>query len=103
MEQLSQSEKQLFQKGFPGNAKERGRLLEGIRQQKIQLTEELINMLEGYNLDYIIPREITLPFSGSRIQLPKYPTGQDISIGGAITTSPSQTFSGSLNELLFRD
>ena len=100
MEQLSQAEKQLFQKGFPGTAKERGRNLEDIRRQKIQLTEELINMLEGYNLDYIIPREITLPFSGSRYQLPKYPKGQGISIGGAITTSPSQTFSGSLNELL---
>ena len=76
-------------------------MLEDIRRQKIQLTEELIGMLEGYNLDYIIPRELTLPFSGSRIQLPKYPRGQDISVGGPVVTSPSQTFSGSLNELLF--
>ena len=56
-------------------------MLEQIRQQKIELADELISMLEGYNLDYIIPRYITLPFGGQQVMMPKYPRGQDISLG----------------------
>ena len=64
-------------------------MLEDIRKQKIELTDELIGMLEGYNLDYIIPRNVTLPLTGSQVTLPKIPRGQDITIGGNTTiTNP---------------
>ena len=83
LEMLSQAEKNVFSKNFPGNtdSKSRGKMLEQIRQQKIELADELISMLEGYNLDYIIPRYITLPFGGQQVMMPKYPRGQDISLG----------------------
>ena len=86
---------------FEGNSQLRGEMLEDIRKQKIELTDELISMLEGYNLDYIIPRNVTLPITGSQVTMPKKRRGQNISIGGNTTiTTPSQPFGNSLSEML---
>ena len=57
-------------------------------------------MLEGYNLDYIIPRHITLPFSGQQIQLPKIPRGQDISMGNTTISNKPSVINQSIKELL---
>ena len=57
-------------------------------------------MLEAYNLDYIIPRTVTLPFSGSQLQLPKRPQGQNINIGSTNITTSSQAFGNSITEML---
>ena len=102
LEFLAQAEKNAFSRTFPGNntAKDRGRVLLEIRQQKVQLADELISMLEGYNLDYIIPRHITLPFSGQQIQLPKIPRGQDISMGNTTISNKPSVINQSIKELL---
>jgi len=101
LEEISKAEKLVFSKQFEGNSQLRGEMLEDIRKQKIELTDELIGMLEGYNLDYIIPRNVTLPLTGSQVTLPKIPRGQDITIGGNTTiTNPSQPFGNSLSEML---
>jgi len=100
LEFLAQAEKNAFSRTFPGNntAKDRGRVLEEIRQQKVKLADELISMLEGYNLDYIIPRNVTLPFTGKQVQLPKIPRGQNISMT-TISGKPS-VINQSIKELL---
>ena len=102
LEMLAQAEKNVFSKVFPGNtdAKSRGEMLQQIRQQKVELADELINMLEGYNLDYIVPRYVTLPFAGQQVMMPKYPRGQDISIGGATISDTPAMMNKSIRELL---
>ena len=100
LQEISKAEKLVFSKTFEGSAKFRGEQLEEIRKQKIKLTDELIGMLEGYNLDYIIPRTVTLPFSGSQIQLPKKARGQSINIGSANITNSSKAFGNSITEML---
>ena len=104
LEQLSQAEKLAFSRAFPGNdtAKARGEMLQDIRKQKIIVTEELIETLEAYNLDYIIPRKFTTPFTGSQIQLPKVPRGQNISLTGNTTINKSSSgFKRSISEALY--
>ena len=104
LEQLSQAEKLTFSRTFPGNdtAKARGELLQDIRKQKIILTEELIETLEAYNLDYIIPRNFTTPITGRQIQLPKVPRGQNISLTGNTTINKSSSgFKRSISEALY--
>jgi hypothetical protein len=100
LQEIAKAEKLVFSKTFEGDSKFRGEQLEEIRKQKIKLTDELIGMLEAYNLDYIIPRTVTLPFSGSQLQLPKRPQGQNISIGSTNITSSSQAFGNSITEML---
>ena len=102
LEFLAQAEKNAFSRTFPGNdtAKNRGRVLLEIRQQKVKLADELISMLEGYNLDYIIPRHITLPISGKQWQLPKIPRGQGISMGNTTISNKPSVINQSIKELL---
>ena len=99
MEELSKAEKLTFSRIWPGadTAKSRGDMLQQIRRQKIELADSLLDMLEGYNLDYVIPRKVTLPFTRTTIDI-RTPKHQNIFGGGSFTTNPNQTWSGTVKE-----
>ena len=100
LEELAKAEKIMFSKRWPGTdtAEARGKELQNIRKHKIELTNEMLDMLEGYNLDYVIPRKFTLPFTRTTFQV-RTPHGQNINLRDSITSSPTQTWSGTVRDL----